>query len=93
MSNSLNPDQAQRFIGPDLDPNCLHMLSADDTSSQRVRPTRRAGHFVILRRNSSETLINKRINDLGITHLVPFYDKKSALSSKYRTSIKMCVRL
>ena len=24
-------DQAQRFVGPDLGPNCLQKLSADDT--------------------------------------------------------------
>ena len=30
MSNSLDPDQARRFVGPDLGPNCLQMLSADD---------------------------------------------------------------
>ena len=23
VSNSLDPDQARRFVGPDLDPNCL----------------------------------------------------------------------
>ena len=36
MSNSLDPDQVRRFVGPDLAPNCLRMLSADDTSRQRV---------------------------------------------------------
>ena len=30
MSNSLDPDQARRFVGPDLGPNCLPKLSADD---------------------------------------------------------------
>ena len=33
MSNSLDPDQAQHFVGPDLGPSCLQMLSADETSS------------------------------------------------------------
>ena len=32
VSNSLDPDQAQRFVGPDLGPNCLQRLSADNTS-------------------------------------------------------------
>ena len=36
MSNSLDPDQARRFIGSDLGPNCLPRLSADDTGRQRV---------------------------------------------------------
>ena len=31
MSNSFDPDQARHFVGPDLDPNCLQRLSADDT--------------------------------------------------------------
>ena len=30
VSNSLDPDQAQHFVGPDLDPNCLQRLAADD---------------------------------------------------------------
>ena len=32
MSNSLGPDQARHFIGPDLGPNCLQRLSADNKS-------------------------------------------------------------
>ena len=38
MTNSLDPDQARHFVGPDLDPNCLQRLSADDhfTSRQKV---------------------------------------------------------
>ena len=30
MSNSLDPDQARHFVGPDLGPNCLQRLSVDD---------------------------------------------------------------
>ena len=37
VSNSLDPDQAQHVVGPDLGPNCLQKLSADDTSRQRVK--------------------------------------------------------
>ena len=32
VSNSLDPDQARHFVGPDLGPNCLQRLSADDKS-------------------------------------------------------------
>ena len=32
VSNSLDPDQARHFVGPDLGPNCLQKLTADDTS-------------------------------------------------------------
>ena len=31
VSNSLDPDQARPYVGPDLGPNCLYRLSADDT--------------------------------------------------------------
>ena len=36
MSNSLDPDQARHFVGPDLGPNYSQRLSADDTCGQRV---------------------------------------------------------
>ena len=31
VANSLAPDQARRFVGPDLGPDCLQKLSADVT--------------------------------------------------------------
>ena len=37
MSGSLDLDQAQHFVRPDLGPNCLQRLSADDTSRQRSK--------------------------------------------------------
>ena len=37
VSNGLDPDQHRHSVGPDLDPNCLQRLSADDTSRQRVK--------------------------------------------------------
>ena len=39
VSNSLDPDQARRSVGPVLGTNCLQRLSADDTSRQRVKLT------------------------------------------------------
>ena len=32
MSNSLDPDQAQHSVGPDLGSNCLQRSAADDKS-------------------------------------------------------------
>ena len=32
VSNSLDPDQAQHFVRPNLGPNCLQKLSSEDTS-------------------------------------------------------------
>ena len=40
MSNSLDLDQARHFVGPDLGPNCLQRLSADDTRRQSVLHSR-----------------------------------------------------
>ena len=37
MSNSLDPDQARHYVGPDLGPNCLQKLSANDTRRQIVK--------------------------------------------------------
>ena len=34
-ANSLDPDQAQSYVGPDLGPNSLQRLSADDTISRQ----------------------------------------------------------
>ena len=34
VSNSLDPDQARHIVWPDLGPNCLQCLSADNTSRQ-----------------------------------------------------------
>ena len=35
ISNGLDPDQDRRSVGPDLDPNCLQMLSADAKSRRK----------------------------------------------------------
>ena len=37
MINSLDQDQARHFDGPDLGPNCLCRLSADNTRRQRIK--------------------------------------------------------
>ena len=36
LSNSLDPDQAQHFVEPDLGLNSLQRLSAGDTSRERL---------------------------------------------------------
>ena len=37
MSNGLDQDQDRHSVGPDLGPNCLQMLSADDTRKELTR--------------------------------------------------------
>ena len=39
VSNSLDPHQARGFVGPDLGPNCLERLSADNTCRKIVNIT------------------------------------------------------
>ena len=36
VPNSLDPDQARHFVGPDLGPKCLQRFSADDNGRQGV---------------------------------------------------------
>ena len=40
VTNSLDPNRARRFVGPDLGPNCLRRSSADNTSGQKVNKIR-----------------------------------------------------
>ena len=56
VSNSLDPDQTRRFVGPNLGPNCLQMLSADlthvTTSNEIVeKPKFEYGNYGKTRRN------------------------------------------
>ena len=37
VSNNLDPDQARRFVGPNLNQNCLQRLSADASCRNRVK--------------------------------------------------------
>ena len=46
VSNSLDQYQARRSVGPDLGPNCLQRLSADDISRSRVNRACGAYGFV-----------------------------------------------
>ena len=38
MSNVLDPDQDRQNVGPDLDPNRLQRLSADDKNAEFNQP-------------------------------------------------------
>ena len=49
-SNSLDPDQAQQFFGPDLGPNCLQRLSASDTDRQRINDLVLDKQYVYIRK-------------------------------------------
>ena len=40
VSNSLDPDQARPYVGPDQGPKCFQRLSAEDISRQTVNNSR-----------------------------------------------------
>ena len=56
LSTSLDPDQAQYFVEPDLDPNCIQKFSADDNSSYRHETFQIFGRFQIF---SFQIIISK----------------------------------
>ena len=55
MSNRWDPDQAQHFVGLELDPNCLHRLSND--TSKQIKPLKIIVFFFLLR-----VLFKKNLN-------------------------------
>ena len=89
MSNSLNQDQNPYFVGPDLGPNCLKILSADDKSLfsnsalYLSRPTLKRERSIILYvqaldyQNFLHYFASRR------TSLVPFIYSRSAISGLY----------
>ena len=58
VSNNLHPDQAQHFVWPDLGPNCLQRLSADNISKQRVKVGMALGQVNYIFRQYSKTFLN-----------------------------------
>ena len=67
MSNSLDPGQARHFVGPDLGPNCLQMLSTDGTSRQRVDATLQEG---LTEKNTHMALASKSKDFLGLSQFL-----------------------
>ena len=45
MLNSLDPDQTRHSVGPDLGPNCLERLLAEDTNWQGVKALTEIGEM------------------------------------------------
>ena len=48
MSNRMDQDQVRRFVGPDLGPNCLQTLSADDTWGKELTLDASASIMIVL---------------------------------------------
>ena len=62
MSNSLDSDQARRSVEPDLGPNCLPRLSADDTGRQRVKEGILALFSMVIYRNHKMSFVFKNFS-------------------------------
>ena len=69
-SNSLDPDQARRYVWPDLGPNCLPRLSAEDTAGQRVKTIINAETFVIPLKKKQQTVLTSEGSNIGRVYLV-----------------------
>ena len=65
MSNNLDPDQDRHFVGPDLDPNCLQRLSADDTSRQRFKSLSTGAKLI--RHQSPNKIVPDQTAPIGAT--------------------------
>ena len=61
MLNSLDQDQARHSVRPDLDPNCLQTLSADDTSRGRVKLRIDNWHCKIMRLRNSKKCVKTTV--------------------------------
>ena len=64
VSNSIDPDKAQHFDGPDLDPNCLLKLSADVkviVSWSDIMPCNK----IVRERSGSVVVLDSRPSDCG----------------------------
>ena len=48
VSNSLDPDQARHFVVPDLGPNCLQRLSADNKSGPLCAKSQTQNNLLLL---------------------------------------------
>ena len=60
MSNSLDSDQARHFVGPELGPNCLQRLSADDKSGHWLGKSKMKLRYVV---SSCQLWINHGIKE------------------------------
>ena len=61
MSNSLDTDQARHYVGPNLGPNCLQKLSANDTRRHIVKGNQEFRYTDNLLHVTSYTIVYKYV--------------------------------
>ena len=66
MSNSLDPDKARQFVGPDLGPNCLQRLSADETGQLFTKVISRRGWATVYKGYQQTRLVGNWVNIMPI---------------------------
>ena len=74
MSNGFNPDQDRRSVGPDLGPNCLQKIFADDQSRR----------FNAVTDNENIKHLTCKINNHSMPYLIIYHDEQNALGVKMR---------
>ena len=82
LSNSLDPDQARHFVGPDLGPNCLQWLSADNKMSGWIWVQ------TVCKGDQQTTKVGKELNT-NIT----FWLKPWHLATTFSIWLKCCVAM
>ena len=90
MSNSLGPDQARHFVGPNLGPNCLQKMSADDTSRQRLKRSKRVSDCIASGTVYRESLIAFTENIINRKAKVPLSQTGSTLARSNLPSFARC---
>ena len=74
VSNGFDPDQDCRSVGPDLGPNCLQKISADDKSRR----------FNVVTDNENIKHLTCKINNHSMPYLITYPDEQNALVVKLR---------
>ena len=64
MSNILDPDQDRHCVGPDLGPNCLQRLSADDGKSIAWKELGLVHHLELGKILQDIRTVDKRANNM-----------------------------
>ena len=77
VSNSLDTDQDRHSVCPDLGPNCLQRLSADDKSPPARKELNNQGISICVGIHNKETVINKTqpSTSLYILIFIQYYNR------------------
>ena len=92
MSNGLDSDQDQHFVGPDLGQNCLKRLSADDIiccKQGRDKAKIIGGALVFTFPKTSRVLASYNICRISLSFLMSLYTAATLPSCKQMKTLKL----